>query len=136
MYQWLSQYLLKVNSILIFLSIVPRKSDSFQTDLFPPCAGPEPSLTIEEFLSGKNADPILISLETAFVPGIKEFVTSGTPPSETADTKAPVTDKEYQEAYHSLRKENEDLKGILATRDAKIRALEAQLSLLSTSDKN
>ncbi len=103
--------------------------------MFPPCGGPEPSLNIDEFFSGKNADPKLISLETTFVPAVKEFVTSITPPAEPADNKAPTSDKEYQEAYHVLRKENDDLKGILATRDAKIRALEAQLALLSTLDK-
>lgn len=92
-------------------------------------------MTIDEFFSGKNADPKLISLETTFVPGVKEFVTSGSPPTEPADNKVPTSDKEYQEAYHVLRKENEDLKGIVATRDAKIRALEAQLQLLSTSNK-
>lgn len=104
--------------------------------MFPPCAGPESSLTIDEFFSGKNADPKLISLETTFVPAVKEFVTSGSPPPEPSDNKTPATEKEYQDAYHVLRKENDDLKGILATRDAKIRALEAQLSLLSTSDKS
>ena len=54
-------------------------------------------------------DPKLISLESGFVAtGAKEFVTSVTPRPETPEAKVPVTDKEYQEAYHQLRKENED----------------------------
>ena len=38
-----------------------------------------------------------------------------------------MSDKEYQDGYHALRKENEDLKSLVAQRDARIRQLEAQL---------
>jgi coronin-1B/1C/6 len=62
-------------------------------------------------------------------PAPKEFVTTGTPPSETPELKAPVTDKDYQDQYHILRKENEELKKVLSQRDSKIRQLEAQLGL-------
>ncbi|XP_072127512.1 coronin-1A-like [Mobula birostris] len=42
---------------------VPRKSDLFQEDLFPDTAGPDPALDAEEWLSGKDASPIYISLK-------------------------------------------------------------------------
>lgn len=42
---------------------VPRKSDLFQEDLFPDTIGPEPSLDAEEWLAGKDAEPIYISLK-------------------------------------------------------------------------
>ncbi|ESN90362.1 hypothetical protein HELRODRAFT_71055 [Helobdella robusta] len=43
--------------------IVPRKSDMFQPDIYPPTQSSEPSLSIDEWLSGLNKMPIYISLE-------------------------------------------------------------------------
>ncbi|GBN64698.1 Coronin-2B [Araneus ventricosus] len=48
----------------IISMIVPRKSEQFQEDIFPDTAAPTPSLTAKEWLSGKNRNPILISLRT------------------------------------------------------------------------
>ncbi|TPX31089.1 hypothetical protein SmJEL517_g05500 [Synchytrium microbalum] len=112
---------------------VPRKSDAFQADLFPDCPGPDPALTSDEFFAGKTKPPTMINLEKGFVaPIAKEFTTSAMSLNELSSPKGPSTDKEYQDAYHSLRKENDDLKNVLAQRDAKIRQLEAQLGSLST----
>lgn len=47
---------------------VPRKSDLFQDDLYPDTPGPEPALEAEEWISGKDADPILVSLKDGYVP--------------------------------------------------------------------
>ncbi|KAM6463180.1 coronin-6 isoform 2-T2 [Liasis olivaceus] len=47
---------------------VPRKSDLFQDDLYPDTPGPEPALEAEEWLSGKDAEPILVSLRDGYVP--------------------------------------------------------------------
>nr|XP_033778418.1 coronin-6 isoform X3 [Geotrypetes seraphini]XP_033778419.1 coronin-6 isoform X3 [Geotrypetes seraphini] len=47
---------------------VPRKSDLFQDDLYPDTAGPEPALEAEEWASGKDAGPLLISLRDGYVP--------------------------------------------------------------------
>lgn len=47
--------------------IVPRKSDSFQSDIYPPAPSSEPSLTAGEFFSGKNATLKLVSLESGAV---------------------------------------------------------------------
>ncbi|XP_064425180.1 coronin-6 isoform X1 [Latimeria chalumnae] len=47
---------------------VPRKSDLFQDDLYPDTAGPEPALEVDEWMEGKNANPILISLRDGYVP--------------------------------------------------------------------
>ncbi|VEL29224.1 unnamed protein product [Protopolystoma xenopodis] len=41
---------------------VPRKSGLFQEDLYPDTAGDTPSLTAEEWATGKDANPILVSL--------------------------------------------------------------------------
>ncbi|XP_053131256.1 coronin-6 isoform X3 [Hemicordylus capensis] len=47
---------------------VPRKSDLFQDDLYPDTPGPEPALEADEWLSGKDAEPILVSLRDGYVP--------------------------------------------------------------------
>jgi len=44
--------------------IVPRKSESFQDDIYPETAAPTPALTAEEWLAGKNASPVLLSMKT------------------------------------------------------------------------
>ena len=47
---------------------VPRRSDLFQEDLFPLTRGEESSLTAAEWISGRNADPKLVSLESGYEP--------------------------------------------------------------------
>ena len=36
------------------------QSELFQDDLYPDTAGDEPSISAEDFFSGKDADPILV----------------------------------------------------------------------------
>ncbi|KAJ8000726.1 hypothetical protein DPEC_G00183340 [Dallia pectoralis] len=43
--------------------IVPRRSESYQEDIYPMTAGTEPALTAEEWLSGVDKDPVLQSLK-------------------------------------------------------------------------
>ncbi|WP_395239396.1 hypothetical protein, partial [Salmonella sp. s54412] len=57
---------------------VPRKSELFQSDIFPDTAGDEPALSIEEWISGKDAEPIMISLEGGFQAKEKVASTIGT----------------------------------------------------------
>ncbi|KAM7139584.1 coronin-6 isoform 4-T4 [Macrochelys suwanniensis] len=47
---------------------VPRKSDLFQDDLYPDTPGPEPALEAAEWLAGKDAEPVLVSLRDGYVP--------------------------------------------------------------------
>jgi len=47
--------------------IVPRKADSFQSDIFPPAPSLEPSLTAAEFFAGKSAPAKLIELNTGAI---------------------------------------------------------------------
>ena len=48
------------------------QSELFQADIFPETAGDEPALTADEWIEGKDADPIMISLEEGFkVQGLK-----------------------------------------------------------------
>ncbi|KAL5020000.1 hypothetical protein ScPMuIL_002892 [Solemya velum] len=43
--------------------IVPRKSEHFHDDLFPPTASNVPSLSADEWISGQNRGPILVSVQ-------------------------------------------------------------------------
>jgi len=47
--------------------IVPRKSEMFQDDIYPPTASSCPSLTADEWISGQNREPILISLKDGII---------------------------------------------------------------------
>ncbi|XP_037543865.1 coronin-6 [Nematolebias whitei] len=47
---------------------VPRKSDLFQDDLYPDTAGPEPAMEPDEWLDGRDEDPILMSMKDGYVP--------------------------------------------------------------------
>ncbi|KAL1915477.1 uncharacterized protein VTP21DRAFT_6601 [Calcarisporiella thermophila] len=109
---------------------VPRKSDAFQSDIYPATIGDEPALTADEFFAGKNANPKLIDLEKGFsVKEKKQFVTKAVQ-EEEKDLGGPKTEKEYQEAYHTLRHENEELKNQVSQKDVQIRLLEFQLDQL------
>lgn len=112
---------------------VPRKADGFQADLFPKTIGGDAALKTAEWLSGKTCGPKMIDLEHGYVvPAAKEFVTTGNVEGvASVQPVVPMNEKEYQDAYHALRKETEELKSTVAAREAKIRQLEAQLSLLA-----
>ncbi|KAF9267620.1 microtubule binding protein [Marasmius fiardii PR-910] len=56
--------------------IVPRKADSFQSDIFPPALSVEPSLNAAEFFNGKSAPRNLVSLDSG-----KTFASSAPSPS-------------------------------------------------------
>ncbi|KAM3583442.1 Coronin-like protein crn1 [Umbelopsis sp. WA50703] len=118
---------------------VPRKSDAFQSDIYPPAIGDEPALTADEWFGGKDANPKTIDLEAGYtVKAKQEFVTSA-----TAEAPAALADKSSEAAKPAaassdndsakLRKENEDLKDSLAQKDVKIRNLELEIEKLKTS---
>ncbi|KAJ7097243.1 microtubule binding protein [Mycena belliarum] len=56
-------YKIAGSSIEPIAFIVPRKADSFQSDIFPPAPSVESSLSAAEFFSGKQAPVRLVSLE-------------------------------------------------------------------------
>ncbi|XP_026481952.1 coronin-2B-like isoform X2 [Ctenocephalides felis] len=56
--------------------IVPRKSAHFQADLYPDTASDKPALTAEEWASGRNAQPLLVSMKTG--ENIDIITTTGT----------------------------------------------------------
>lgn len=47
---------------------VPRKSELFQEDLYPDTLGDTAALPAEEWIGGRDAEPILISLKDGYKP--------------------------------------------------------------------
>ncbi|CEP12573.1 hypothetical protein [Parasitella parasitica] len=120
---------------------VPRKSDAFQSDIFPPCIGDEPALTADEWFEGKNAEPKLIDLEVGFTAKEKkEFTPSTTVEEVKPDTasassesaSANSVEKSAQDQLKELSKENEELKSLITQKDTKIRVLEIEVDKLRT----
>ncbi|KAJ8468314.1 hypothetical protein ONZ51_g9720 [Trametes cubensis] len=76
-------YKVAASSIEAIAFIVPRKSDSFQSDIYPPAPSAEPALSAAEFFSGKTAPPKLVSLEDG-------SITTGSAPLSIPTTPAPA----------------------------------------------
>ncbi|XP_037350026.1 coronin-2A [Talpa occidentalis] len=58
--------------------IVPRRSESYQEDIYPPTAGAQPSMTAKEWLGGMNKGPVLVSLR----PGSEMLSSQPLPPEK------------------------------------------------------
>lgn len=93
--------------------------------MYPECIGDTPSLTVAEFFNGVTRPPVLISLEHGFTASTPKVFETSAP--VVVEDKGPQSDKEYQDAYHGLRKENEDLKKVVGMRDARILQLESMV---------
>jgi coronin-1B/1C/6 len=65
--------------------IVPRKSDSFQSDIYPPAPSLEHSVTANEFFDGKDIKRRIVDLSS----GASSAVTSQTPTSAPTPAPAP-----------------------------------------------
>ncbi|KAH8917594.1 DUF1900-domain-containing protein [Atractiella rhizophila] len=76
--------------------IVPRKSETFQSDIFPPAPSAKPALTSSEFFAGKTSAPIMLDLETqqaSSAPAVQQHKQQSIPaptPTQTAPAPAPA----------------------------------------------
>jgi coronin-1B/1C/6 len=100
---------------------VPRKSDLFQEDLFPPCRGDEPNLSLTDWVGGKDATPKLVNLENGFVAAEKKDKKI----AKVADEKE-LSESEAKAKVDELSKRVAYLEAELAKRDAKIKELGGQ----------
>lgn len=78
------------NSVEPIAFIVPRRSDSFQSDIYPPAPSSEPSLTAAEFFAGKTAPVNLVSLENGTVFASDNVPSHMPPPVATVRTLVPT----------------------------------------------
>ncbi|KAM5307838.1 coronin-6 isoform 5-T5 [Glossophaga mutica] len=114
---------------------VPRKSDLFQDDLYPDTPGPEPALEADEWLSGQDAEPVLISLRDGYVPP-KHRELRVTKPN-ILDVRPPSGPRRSQSAsdsplsqHHTLERLLEEIKALreqVQAQDQRITALENML---------
>jgi len=99
---------------------VPRKSDIFQDDLYPPTFSGQASLSADAWVDGQNAEPKLVSLGPNFVAPKQAQSAFKTVEVESAKSASP---KELQEENEKLKKKIANLESEIAKRDAKIASL-------------
>jgi len=100
---------------------VPRKSDIFQDDLYPPTFSGEPSLSSEEWSKGSNAIPKTCSLAPGYVP----------PKPKESDFKASAEPVKKERSAPELKDENEKLIKRVAYLEAEIAKRDVKLKELS-----
>jgi WD40 repeat protein len=98
---------------------VPRKSDIFQDDLYPPTFSGEPTLSAKEWNSGKNGEPKLTQLKPGFE----------APKQKDADFKTVVVEKKERSAK-DLQDENDKQAKRIAYLEAEVAKLTAKISQL------
>uniref|UniRef100_F1RN75 Coronin n=1 Tax=Sus scrofa TaxID=9823 RepID=F1RN75_PIG len=113
---------------------VPRKSDLFQDDLYPD-TGPEPALEADEWLSGQDAEPVLISLRDGYVPPKhrelrvtkRNILDVRPPPGPRRSQSASDTPLSQQHTLETLLEEIKALREQVQAQERRITALENML---------
>ncbi|GJQ78111.1 hypothetical protein Trydic_g2449 [Trypoxylus dichotomus] len=112
---------------------VPRKSELFQEDLYPDTLGDTAALSAEEWIEGKDAEPILISLKDGYKPPESKASITVTkrsnmlnkiPPKSKSGGASPVSDKTLQEFADEIRK----LKAVIVKHETRICKLEEEVA--------
>ncbi|KAA8586834.1 hypothetical protein FQN60_000670, partial [Etheostoma spectabile] len=92
---------------------ITMTSDLFQDDLYPDTAGPEPAMEAEEWLNGRDEDPILVSMRGGYVaPKNRELKVA----------------KKNVELHERLLEEIQNLKATVLSQEKRICDLENKLS--------
>jgi len=95
---------------------VPRKSDMFQDDIFPPCRSDEAALSGEKWWAGENASPKTKSLDGGFVKSEKADVSF-----HKVEEEKPLSEDEVRKEHAELKKRVVYLEAELAKAHAKIK---------------
>ncbi|KAM6192277.1 coronin-6 isoform 2-T2 [Sarcoramphus papa] len=113
---------------------VPRKSDLFQDDLYPDTPGPEPALEADEWLSGKDAEPVLISLRDGYVPiknrelkVVKKNILDNKPPPGSRRSHSTCDPDFSRPALEEVLEEIRALKEMVQAQEKRISDLENKL---------
>ncbi|NXX64462.1 COR2B protein, partial [Spizella passerina] len=124
--------------------IVPRRSETYQEDIYPMTPGTEPALTPDEWLSGVNRDPILVSLKEGYkrnskivfkapVREKKSVVVNGI---DLLENVPPRTENELLRMFFRQQDEIRRLKDELSQKDIRIRQLQLEIKNFRNSPKN
>uniref|UniRef100_A0A8C6PH34 Coronin n=1 Tax=Nothobranchius furzeri TaxID=105023 RepID=A0A8C6PH34_NOTFU len=119
---------------------VPRKSDLFQDDLYPDTAGPDPALEAEEWFTGKNGGPILISLKDGYASTknrdlkvVKKNILESKPAPKAehipiVQKHAPQSSVKMEDKLEEVLREFKSLRDRVILQDRRIARLEEQVS--------
>jgi len=99
---------------------VPRKSELFAEDIYPPARGDEPNISKEAWFGGENATPKLVSLDGGFVS--KEKAVGGFTQHAAEVDNGPT---DLKAAVEELRKKVAALEAELEKKDALISQLQS-----------
>ncbi|KAK1802209.1 hypothetical protein P4O66_021876 [Electrophorus voltai] len=124
--------------------IVPRRSETYQEDIYPMTPGTEPALSADEWLSGTDRGPVLTSLKEGYsrpsklvfkapVKEKKSVVVNGI---DLLENVPPRTENELLRMFFRQQDELRRLKDELAQKDVRIRQLELELNNLRNSPSN
>lgn len=109
---------------------VPRKSELFQDDLYPDTLADTPAISAEEWASGKEAEPVLMSLKDGYKPRAQEFKLSKNKsnildrmPNKSREKPEPVQKEKLDEVMEEIR----ILKSIVLKQEVRIRELEKKV---------
>ena len=80
--------------------IVPRKSDAFQSDIFPDCPAAEPAHTAEQWMAGSSKPPVTISLDPA---NSTDYNKNGAVKKTFKVRSVAVVESELKEAMQRIR---------------------------------
>ncbi|XP_053562122.1 coronin-6 isoform X2 [Bombina bombina] len=110
---------------------VPRKSDLFQDDLYPDTPGPEPAIEADEWFSGQDADPILVSLRDGYIPiknrelkVTKKNILDNKPPSTPRRSFSSCDSGFSRVSLEDLLEEIKNLRAIVDSQEKRISGLE------------
>ncbi|CAI5760253.1 unnamed protein product [Candida verbasci] len=93
------------NSIEPISFIVPRRSELFQSDIYPDCPSTKAALSADEWFGGKDVNgPLLISMEALFE-GKESEIKESKPAVNVSEVKKQVEEKKKEE-----QKEKEEIK--------------------------
>ncbi|EMP36031.1 Coronin-2B [Chelonia mydas] len=118
-------------------------SETYQEDIYPMTPGIEPALTPDEWLSGMNRDPILMSLKEGYkaskvvfkapIREKKSVVVNGI---DLLENVPPRTENELLRMFFRQQDEIRRLKDELSQKEIRIRQLQLELKNLRNSPKN
>ncbi|KAI0526182.1 hypothetical protein F5B22DRAFT_632738 [Xylaria bambusicola] len=77
---------------------VPRRAETFQSDIYPPCVGMKPAVSAQEWVSGQSGVPSKIDFESIYEGNAPVEVPSDYKPPAPIPTPAPVSAPAPQKA--------------------------------------
>uniref|UniRef100_A0A8C7JWS3 Coronin n=1 Tax=Oncorhynchus kisutch TaxID=8019 RepID=A0A8C7JWS3_ONCKI len=123
--------------------IVPRRSETYQEDIYPMTAGTEPALTADEWLSGMDrgdvcvcAEPVLMSLKSGYKRPCQKAFKAPVRERKTMvmngllESIPPKTENELMRTFFRQQDELKRLREELVQKDVRLQQLELELNNL------